>query len=71
MENSVFNRRIRQLATAIAERIPQDARGARRGVRQASDLAALIMQMRPDVRIEGIDVLVRPAPPHGDPGDAL
>jgi len=55
----VFNRRIRRLATAIAERIPQNARVLDVGC-GSGDLAALIMQMRPDVRIEGIDVLVRP-----------
>lgn len=55
----VFNRRIRRLAAAIAERIPQNARVLDVGC-GSGDLAALIMRMRPDVRIEGIDVLVRP-----------
>lgn len=55
----VFDRRIRRLAAAIAERLPQDARVLDVGC-GSGDLAALVMQMRPDVRIEGIDVLVRP-----------
>ncbi len=55
----VFNRRIRRLATAIADRLPRDARVLDVGC-GSGDLALLVMQMRPDVTIEGIDVLVRP-----------
>src|SRR5687767_9326952 len=56
----VFSRRVQKLAAAIAERIPQNAHVLDVGC-GSGDLAALVMQIRPDVRIEGIDVLVRPA----------
>ena len=55
----VFSRRIRVLADTIAERLPQGARVLDIGC-GSGDLAARIMALRPDVRIEGIDVLVRP-----------
>lgn len=55
----VFNRRVHKLASAIAERLPREARVLDVGC-GSGDLAALVMQLRPDVRIEGIDVLVRP-----------
>lgn len=55
----VFNRRVQKLAAAIAERLPRDSRVLDVGC-GSGDLAALVMQLRPDVRIEGIDVLVRP-----------
>jgi len=55
----VFNRRVRTLAAAIAERLPQNARVLDIGC-GSGDLAMLVMQLRPDVSIEGIDVLVRP-----------
>lgn len=55
----VFGRRIRQLATALADRLPANARVLDVGC-GSGDLAALVMQMRPDVAIQGIDVLVRP-----------
>ncbi|MBX9883251.1 MAG: class I SAM-dependent methyltransferase [Sphingomonas sp.] len=55
----VFGRRVRRLATLIAERLPKGARVLDVGC-GSGDLAALVMQLRPDVRIEGIDVLVRP-----------
>ena len=55
----VFGRRVRTLAAAIAERLPQGARVLDVGC-GSGDLAALVMRMRPDVAIEGIDVLVRP-----------
>jgi SAM-dependent methyltransferase len=57
--NLVFGRRVRILAAAIAERLPADARVLDVGC-GSGDLAALVMRLRPDVRIEGIDVLVRP-----------
>lgn len=55
----VFGRRVRRLAAAITERLPVNARVLDVGC-GSGDLAALVMQMRPDVTIEGIDVLVRP-----------
>lgn len=55
----VFGRRIRRLAAAMTERLPANARVLDVGC-GSGDLAALIMQLRPDVTIEGIDVLVRP-----------
>ena len=54
----VFDRRIQRLAAAIAERLPRDAHVLDVGC-GSGDLAAQVMQLRPDVRIEGIDVLVR------------
>ena len=58
-EKLVFGRRIRRLAAALVERLPADARVLDVGC-GSGDLAALSMRLRPDVRIEGIDVLVRP-----------
>jgi SAM-dependent methyltransferase len=55
----VFGRRIRTLARVIAERLPANARVLDVGC-GSGDLAALLMQLRPDVTIQGIDVLVRP-----------
>jgi len=55
----VFNRRVQRLAAAIAERLPANAHVLDVGC-GSGDLALLVMQLRPDVRIEGIDVLVRP-----------
>lgn len=55
----VFGRRIRTLAAAIAERLPRGARVLDVGC-GSGDLAVLLMRLRPDVTIEGIDVLVRP-----------
>lgn len=55
----VFDRRIQRLAAAIAARLPRDARVLDVGC-GSGDLALLVMQLRPDVKIEGIDVLVRP-----------
>lgn len=69
----VFNRRIQRLAAAIVERLPQNAHVLDVGC-GSGDLAALIMQLRPDVRIEGIDVLVRPdtaIPVHGYDGEHI
>lgn len=58
-QRMVFGRRIRTLATAIADRLPQDARVLDVGC-GSGELAQLIMALRPDVAIQGIDVLVRP-----------
>ena len=55
----VFNRRVRRLADAIAQRLPPGAHVLDVGC-GSGDLAELVMQLRPDVKIEGIDVLVRP-----------
>lgn len=55
----VFGRRVRRLAAALVERLPANARVLDVGC-GSGDLAALVMRLRPDVRIEGIDVLVRP-----------
>ncbi|WP_259467490.1 bifunctional 2-polyprenyl-6-hydroxyphenol methylase/3-demethylubiquinol 3-O-methyltransferase UbiG [Sphingomonas sp. PP-F2F-G114-C0414] len=55
----MFGRRVRRLAAVIAERLPDGARVLDVGC-GSGDLAVLIMQKRPDVVIEGIDVLVRP-----------
>ena len=55
----VFGRRIRRLAAALVERLPKGARVLDVGC-GSGDLAVLVMRMRPDVSIEGIDVLVRP-----------
>ncbi|VXC69874.1 class I SAM-dependent methyltransferase [Sphingomonas sp. AX6] len=55
----VFDRRIQVLAREIASRLPENARVLDVGC-GSGDLAVLVMQSRPDVRIEGIDVLVRP-----------
>ena len=55
----VFDRRIQVLAREIAVRLPQNARVLDVGC-GSGDLAMLVMRLRPDVRIEGIDVLVRP-----------
>jgi 2-polyprenyl-3-methyl-5-hydroxy-6-metoxy-1,4-benzoquinol methylase len=57
---AVFGRRIERLAAVIAERIPADARVLDVGCGSGT-LAKAIMARRPDVAIEGIDVLVRPS----------
>ncbi|KQN81314.1 class I SAM-dependent methyltransferase [Sphingomonas sp. Leaf62] len=55
----VFGRRIATLAREIAGRLPRNARVLDVGC-GSGDLAALIVTLRPDVTIRGIDVLVRP-----------
>ncbi len=55
----VFGRRVARLAAALVERLPAHARVLDVGC-GSGDLAARVMRLRPDVRIEGIDVLVRP-----------
>lgn len=55
----VFGRRVRRLAAMLVDRLPPNARVLDVGC-GSGDLAALVMRMRPDVAIEGIDVLVRP-----------
>jgi SAM-dependent methyltransferase len=58
-DNLVFGRRIRVLADAIGSRLPDRGRVLDVGC-GSGDLAARILQRHPDLRIEGIDVLVRP-----------
>jgi SAM-dependent methyltransferase len=56
----VFGRRIEVLARTIAAFLPRDARVLDIGCGSGT-LAKAVMALRPDVSIEGIDVLVRPA----------
>ena len=58
-DKAVFGRRIEVLAAAIAPLLPQGARVLDIGCGSGT-LARAIMARRPDVAIEGIDVLVRP-----------
>lgn len=55
----VFRRRVRVLVTALARHLPQNSRVLDIGC-GSGDIAAAIMQLRPDVTIEGVDVHVRP-----------
>lgn len=55
----VFDRRVSVLADHLAEALPQGARVLDVGCGSGA-IAAEIMRRRPDVRIEGVDVLVRP-----------
>jgi SAM-dependent methyltransferase len=55
----VHERRVGVLARALVELLPQGARLLDVGCGDGS-LAALIHKMRPDVTVEGLDVLVRP-----------
>jgi len=57
---AVFGRRIEVLARTLADFIPKGARVLDIGCGSGT-LARRIMQLRPDLSIEGIDVLVRPA----------
>jgi ubiquinone/menaquinone biosynthesis C-methylase UbiE len=54
-----MSRRVQRLASLLAERIPRDLRVLDVGA-GSGELAAAVMQLRPDLTIEGIDVLVRP-----------
>jgi SAM-dependent methyltransferase len=56
---AVFDRRIEVLTRTLADFIPANARVLDIGCGSGT-LAKRIMALRPDVRIEGIDVLVRP-----------
>jgi SAM-dependent methyltransferase len=58
-EKLVFGRRIRVLAGALADVIPQNAKLLDVGCGDGS-IAKLLLDARPDLSIEGIDVLVRP-----------
>lgn len=55
----VHERRVRVLARELVELLPQGAHVLDVGCGDGS-LAALVMKLRPDLRVEGIDVLVRP-----------
>jgi ubiquinone/menaquinone biosynthesis C-methylase UbiE len=54
----VFNRRVRVLSDHLAELLPQNARLLDLGCGDGS-ITHLLMQKRPDVEPQGIDVLVR------------
>ncbi|MGH6742774.1 MAG: class I SAM-dependent methyltransferase [Bradyrhizobium sp.] len=58
-DKAVFKRRIQVLAQALANFLPKNARVLDVGCGSGT-LAKVIMTLRPDVTIEGIDVLVRP-----------
>lgn len=58
-DKAVFNRRIEVLTRTLADFIPANARVLDIGCGSGM-LAKRIMALRPDVTIEGIDVLVRP-----------
>lgn len=55
----VFKRRVRVLCDELAARLPEGARVLDIGC-GSGHLAAAIMVRRPDVTIDGVDVLVRP-----------
>jgi ubiquinone/menaquinone biosynthesis C-methylase UbiE len=57
--SSVFPRRVQRLGELISTLLPRNATVLDVGSGDGS-IAAMIMSKRPDVRIEGIDVLVRP-----------
>lgn len=56
---TVFNRRVAVLGRHLAESLPHGARVLDVGC-GSGDIAVEIMRRRPDIRIEGVDVLVRP-----------
>ncbi len=55
----VWNRRVEVLASRVADALPEGARVLDIGCGDGA-IAAAIMQLRPDVSIKGVDVLVRP-----------
>ena len=57
-DRMVFRRRVRVLSEQLAALLPKGARVLDIGC-GSGDIARCIMTLRPDVRIEGIDVLVR------------
>jgi SAM-dependent methyltransferase len=56
---AVFNRRVRVLATHLADAIPSRGTVLDLGAGDGS-VAAALMQLRPDLKAEGVDVLIRP-----------
>jgi SAM-dependent methyltransferase len=56
---AVFGRRVQVLAAHIASLVPRNARVVDVGCGDGS-IAARVLQLRPDIEIVGIDVLVRP-----------
>ncbi len=58
-ERLIFGRRVQRLASLLAAQLPPKARVLDIGCGDGS-LAATIMQIRPDVTVTGVDVLVRP-----------
>jgi SAM-dependent methyltransferase len=56
---AVFGRRVQALAAHIASLVPRDARVVDVGCGDGS-IAGQLAQLRPDIRVVGIDVLVRP-----------
>ena len=56
----VFGRRVRVLARLLAKEIPSGAHVLDVGAGSGS-VAAAIAAQRPDIRVEGIDVLIRPS----------
>jgi SAM-dependent methyltransferase len=56
---AVFNRRVRVLAEAVAEAIPSSGTVLDLGCGDGS-VAAALMKLRSDLRVEGVDVLIRP-----------
>lgn len=66
---AVYGRRIRVLARHVAQMLPRDVSVLDVGSGDGH-LVKRIMEMRPDVRIRGVDVLVRPgAQVHVEPFD--
>ncbi len=57
--SAVFGRRVRVLAAHLATAIPSRGEVLDLGCGDGS-VAAALMQLRPDLRIEGVDVMIRP-----------
>lgn len=55
----IFSRRVEVLANEICKLLPRDCRVLDIGS-GSGDIAVAVMRGRPDVKIEGVDVLVRP-----------
>jgi ubiquinone/menaquinone biosynthesis C-methylase UbiE len=56
---AVFNRRVRVLAEHLADAIPSRGTVLDLGCGDGS-VAAALMSLRPDLKVEGVDVLIRP-----------
>ncbi len=57
--SAVFGRRVEVLAGALAGAVRRDARVLDVGCGDGS-IAARLMELRPDLRIDGVDVMIRP-----------